>query len=101
MENFHCPCAFSLENLWLCLTLEYSTAGQTYFVGYEWKIICLLLIFIICDGENNVLSSGTPISGGSGISMNCGNYTSDVPIVLVSVDILLIFIDHNQRKKKI
>lgn len=33
--------------------------------------------------------------------MNCSNYTSDVPKVLVSVDILLIIIAHSHREKKI
>ena len=37
----------------------------------------------------------------SGTHVNFSNYTSGVPIALVDIDILLIFVDLNQKKKKI
>lgn len=43
--------------------------------------------------KSMVVVSGTPV--------NFSNYTSGVPIALVDIDILLIFVDLNQKKKKI
>lgn len=46
--------------------------------------------------------NGTPINGSSKwIPVNFSNYTSGVPIALADTDILLIFVDLNQKKKKI
>lgn len=55
-----------------------------------------------CDSENKMLSMGLQsMVVVSGIPVNFSNYTSGVPIALVDIDVLLIFVDLNQKKKKI
>ena len=55
-----------------------------------------------CDSEKKMLSMGLKsMVVVSGTPVNFSNYTSGVPIALVDKDILLIFVDLNQKKKKI
>lgn len=51
-----------------------------------------------CDSEKKMLSVGLQSMVVSGISVNFSNYTSGVPIALADINVVLIFVDLNQKK---